>query len=105
MVSVVPLQPTIHRPAGDAPVGGDVDHASTVDVRPNGAPSSPLCQVILELRLGDELVQLLELSWAAARAPDGMSCLGLRHDRETMILSRSAVKRGSQATRSCLVLA
>jgi hypothetical protein len=31
-----------------------------------------------------------------------MSCLGLRHDRDTMILWRSAVKRGSQAARSCL---
>jgi hypothetical protein len=32
---------------------------------------------------------------AAARAADRVSCLCFRHDRDTMILSRSAVKRGS----------
>ena len=102
VVGVVPLQPAIHRPACDLPIAGDVGDASTIDVRSNGSPPSPLRQVVLELPLEDELVQPLELRGASARASDRVSCPGLRHDRETMIPSRSAVKRGSQATRSCL---
>lgn len=82
----------IHRPLRDAPVGHDVDHRPPIDVRPDGASTPPFRQVVLELRLGDELVQGLELAGAAPRVPDRMSCLGLRHDRATMILPRSAVK-------------
>lgn len=102
VIGVVPLQPAIHRPARDSPIGGYGGNPSTINVRPNGAPPSPLRQVVLELRLEDELVQPFELSRAPTSTPDRMSCLGLRHDRETMILSRSAVKPGSQAVRSCL---
>jgi hypothetical protein len=103
VVGVVPLNPAIYRPASNAEVGGDLDDASSINVCPNGTASPPLAEVVLELGFENELVKLSELRGAATRAPNGLPCLGSSHDQVTMILSRSAVKRGSQATRSCLV--
>jgi hypothetical protein len=103
MIGVVPLNPTIYGAASDAEVGGDLDDAPSTNICPNGATSSPLAEVVLELGFEDKLVKLFELRGAATRAPNGLPCLGSSHDQVTMILSRSAVKRGSQATRSCLV--
>lgn len=59
VVGVVPLQPAIHRPTRDSAVGGNLDDAPSVDIRPDGATAPPLSQVILELRLQDEFVELL----------------------------------------------
>ena len=36
VVGVVPLQPAVHRAAGHAEVGGDLDDAPAVDVRTHG---------------------------------------------------------------------
>ena len=105
MIGVVPLEPAVDRAAGDTALGRDVDHPSSVDVRAYCTTAAPLAEVVLELGLDDEFIELLELRRATARASNRVSCLCFRHDRETMILSRSAVKPGSQAARSCLGLA
>jgi hypothetical protein len=102
VIRVVPLEPAIHAAARDAGLGSDGRDLAAVDVGPNGTTSTPLGEVILEFRIDDEGVELFELRRATTRAADGLTGLGARHDRGTMILSGSGVKRGSQAARSCL---
>ena len=102
VVRVVPLQPAIHAPARDTGLGSDGRDLAAVDVRSHGTSSTPFGEVVLEFGLDDECVELLELRRATTRATDGLTGLGSRHDRVTMILPRSIVKRGSQAARSCL---
>ena len=103
VICFVPLQPAVHRSTRHAEIGGDIDHATPVDVRTDGAPTPPFAEVVLGLGLDDELVELPELFTSSPCPADRLAVLGLRHDRVTMILSRSIVKRGSQAARSCLV--
>ena len=92
VVGVIPLQPAIHGAPGDPARRSDVDDASAIDVRANGVTSTPLGEVIPPTRMAHELVEQFELCRAAARASNGVPCLGLRHDPNTLILSRSAVK-------------
>ena len=102
-IHVVPLEPPVHAPPRDSGLGRDVGDPAAVDVGPNGTASTPLGEVVLELGLGDERVELLELSGAPTRATDCLTGVGSSHDRLTMILGRSAVnRRGSQPARSCL---
>ena len=103
-IRVVPLEPAIHATAGDARLSRDGRDLAAVDVRAHGASSAPFGEVILEFGLDDERVELFELRRATTCAADGLTGLGARHDRVTMILPRSGVKCGSQAARSCLDL-
>jgi hypothetical protein len=75
MIGVVPLNPTIYGAASNAEVGGDLDDAPSTNICPNGATSSPLAEVVLELGFEDKLVKLFELRGAATRAPNGCPVL------------------------------
>lgn len=86
VISVVPLEPPVHGAASDTALRSDVGYLSAVDVRTNRTATPPLAEVVLKLGLDDERIELLELSRAAARATDRVSCLCFRHDRDTMIL-------------------
>ena len=102
VIRVVPLQPTVHGTTGHVELRGDVDDMRAVDVRANGSPSSPLVEVVFELRLEDEGIELFDLRGATTRSPNRLTCFSASHDQVTMILVRSAVKRGSQPARPCL---
>lgn len=79
MIGVVPLEPAVDRATRDAEVGGDLNDASPVDVRADGAPSTPFPEIVLELSFDDELVELPELHGSAPRTANCLSCLGSRH--------------------------
>lgn len=70
MIDVVPLEPTIDRATGDPVLVGDGGHLPTIDVRSDRAPSAPLGEVVLQLRFGDEVVELLQLHAATTRSVD-----------------------------------
>ena len=97
VIRLVPLQPAVHRTTRYAEVRGDIDDTTLVDVRAHGAPTSPFAKVVLGLGFDDELVELPKLRASPPCPADRLAVLGLRHDRLTMILARSIVKRGSQA--------
>jgi hypothetical protein len=86
VIGVVPLEPSIHAAARDSTFCRNVSSLPAVDVGPNRTPSTPLGEVVLEVRLGDESVELLELRRATTRATDCLPSVGSSHDRFTMIL-------------------
>lgn len=104
MVGVVPLQPAVDGATCDTRFDGERRHFPPGDIGTDGAPAPPLSEVVLELRLENEVVELLQLHATAPRATDCLPRVGSSHDRHTMILSGSFVnRRGSQPGRSCLV--
>ncbi len=93
VIGVVPLEPPVHRAPRDSVVSSDGGYLSSADVRTNSTSTTPLTEVVLQLRFEDELVELFQLSATAPCPSNCLPWLRSSHDRRTMILSGSFVNR------------